>query len=438
MRPSSPRPHGGTSGDRPRLGDDRTIADSYFRPITDRGRPAYAGGVHETAATERLDSRTVLLLVVMVVALTIVDVVLGRTLFRTTTPALAADAAVALAVLIAGRHLFAASLLAAAASAAVSIAVSVDPLNHWALSEGIIDGNFLVGLGAWPGIGELAGMAVLCAMAIRYRPPAEAALAAIAYGGALLAIVGWRQQGLYGGLFLLILSAAFAATVATGAYSHSIEQCRAEDARATRQSERDAIARELHDLVAHHVTGIVVQAQAARLVAAERPDITANALSSIERAGADALSSMRAMVGALRADRGAAPIAPTATLDDLRQLATSGSIALPVGVSLDSAAERLPSSVLASLHRIAIEALTNARRHGAGATTVDVAVACGPQHVTLSVTNDGAVVTDRQQGFGLIGIAERVAALGGRFEAGPRPTGGWAVTAVLPTTHADN
>jgi hypothetical protein len=68
---------------------------------------------------------------------------------------------------------------------------------------------------------------------------------------------------------------------------------------------------------------------------------------------------MRAMVGTLRADGSDAPIAPTATLDDIRQLATSGSIAPPVVVSLDSAAERLPSSVMASLHRIAIEALTN-------------------------------------------------------------------------------
>jgi len=346
-------------------------------------------------------------------------------------PALVADAAVALAVLIARRHLLAATLFAAAASAAVSGAVA-----EWA-REGIIHGNWIVGLGALPGIAELAGMAVLCAMAIRYRPTAEAALAATAYGGALLAIVGWRQQGLHGDLFLLVLGVAFAVTIATGVYMRSIEQRRAEVARATRQSERDAIARELHDVVAHHVTGIVVQAQAARLVAAARPDVTANALSSIERAGADALSSMRAMVGALRADPGDAPIAPTATLDDIRQLATPASVALPVVVSLDSAAERLPSSVIASLHRIAIEALTNARRHGTGATTVDVAVACGPQHVTLSVTNDGAVVTDRQQGFGLVGIAERVAALGGQFEACPRPTGGWAVTAVLPTSHLD-
>jgi signal transduction histidine kinase len=394
--------------------------------------------VNETAATERLDRRTVSLLLVTVVALTIVDAVLGQTLFQTMVPALVADAAVALAVLIARRHLLTATLLATAASAAVSRAVSDHSLNQWALREDIIYPNWLVGLGAWPGIGELTGMAVLCAMAIRYRPTAEAVLAAIAYAGALLAIVGWRQQGLWGNLFLLVLGVAFAATVAAVLSSRSIEQRRADEARATRQSERDAIARELHDLVAHHVTGIVVQAQAARLVADTRPDVTANALSSIERAGADALSSMRAMVGALRADRDDAPIAPTATLDDIRQLATSRSIALPVVVSLDSTAERLPSSVMASLHRIAIEALTNARRHGTGATTVDVAVACGPQDVTLSVTNDGAVVTDRQQGFGLVGITERVAALGGQFEAGPRPTGGWAVTAVLPTSHLDN
>jgi signal transduction histidine kinase len=391
--------------------------------------------VNETAATERLDGRTVLLLFVAVGALTLVDAVLGRTLFDTMVPALVADAAVASAVLIARRHLLAAVLLAAAASIAVSSAVADHTLNQWALRADIIEVNWFVGLGALPGIAELAGMAVLCALAIRHRPADEAALAALAYGGALTAIARWRQQGLYGGLFLLILGVAFAVTVAAGVYARSIEQRRTEHARAARQSERDAIARELHDLVAHHVTGIVVQAQAARLVAATRPDVTADALSSIERAGADALSSMRAMVGALRADRGDAPIAPTATLDDIRQLATSGGTALPVRVSLDPAAEGLPGSVMASLHRITLEALTNARRHGTGAGTVDVAVDCGPQHVTLSVTNDGAVVTDRQRGFGLVGIAERVAALGGQFEAGPRPTGGWAVTAVLPTSH---
>ena len=397
--------------------------------------------MNATTHPDRLDSGTVLLLLATVVALSVVDAVLGRTLLETTLPALVADAAVALAVLLAPRSVLAAMLLATAASAAVSFAVSGVlslSLTNWALRADLISGNRIVGLGAWPGLGELAGMAVLCAMAIRRLPTAEAALAAIAYGGALSALVSSRQQGRYGDLFLLSLGVAFAATVATGVYARSVEKRRAEHARATRQSERDAIARELHDLVAHHVTGIVVQAQAARLVAAERPDVTANALSSIERAGAEALSSMRAMVGALRADSDDVPIAPTATLDDIRRLATSGTVSLPVVVSLDSDAERLPSSVMASLHRIAIEALSNARRHGNAATAVDVAVACGPEHVTLSVTNDGAVVTNRHHGFGLVGIAERVAALGGYFEAGPRSSGGWAVTAVLPASPRDH
>lgn len=393
--------------------------------------------MNETAAAGRLDDGTVLLLFVTVVALTVVDAVLGRTLFETTVPALVADVAVASSVLLARRSVLAATVFAAAASAAVSFAVSgvlLPSLTNWALRERLISGNRIVGLGAWPGIGELAGLTVLCALAIRYRPAPEAILATLAYGGALSALVSSRQQGLYGDLFLLILGVAFAATLATAMYSRSIEQRRVEIARATRQSERDAIARELHDLVAHHVTGIVVQAQAARLVAGTRPDVTANALSTIERAGADALNSMRAMVGALRANGDDTPIAPTATIDDIRRLATTDIIGLPVAVSLDSVAEQLPSSVMASLHRIAIEALTNARRHGIGATTVDVAVVCGPDHVRLSVTNDGAVVTDRQHGFGLVGIAERVAALGGQFSAGPRSTGGWAVTAVLPAS----
>ena len=137
--------------------------------------------MNETAATVRLDGRTVVLLLVTVVALAVVDAVLGRTLVETTVPALVADAAVALAVLVARRHLFAATLLAAAASVAVSGAVADDSLNQWAVRENIITGNFIVGMGAWPGIGEFAGMAVLCAMAIRYRTTAEAALAAIAY-----------------------------------------------------------------------------------------------------------------------------------------------------------------------------------------------------------------------------------------------------------------
>src|SRR5690606_21285011 len=107
---------------------------------------------------------------------------------------------------------------------------------------------------------------------------------------------------------------------------------------------------------------------------------------------------------------------------------------LPVALDLDPAADRLPGAVIASLHRITLEALTNAQRHATGATSVDVTIACEPQQVVLTVVNDGDVVTERRQGYGLVGIAERVAALGGHLEAGPRAGGGWTVTATLPTT----
>jgi hypothetical protein len=127
--------------------------------------------VNDTTATERLDGRTVLLLLATVLALTIVDAVLGRTQFETMVPVVA-DAAVLLAVVIARRHLLAATLLAAGASAAVSGAVADASLNQWALREDIIEGHWIAGLGALPGVGELAGMAVLCALAIRYRPTA--------------------------------------------------------------------------------------------------------------------------------------------------------------------------------------------------------------------------------------------------------------------------
>jgi signal transduction histidine kinase len=410
----------------------RWIVGSYFRPIPGGGPPTYADKVHDTTATERLDGHTASLLVVTVVALTVVDVVLARALLGSTAVVLLADVGVISAVLIARHNLLAATLLAAVVSATMSAAVSQPTFSEWGLDAGLIDVNRFVGAGALPGIGELAGLAVLCALAIRHMAQAQAGLATAAYGGAVLAIVGWRQHGEYQGLFLLTLGVAFAATVATGLSLRTTEERRAEAARATRQSERDAIARELHDLVAHHVTGIVVQAQAARLVAAGRPDVTASALSSIEQAGTEALSSMRAMVGALRADRGEAPMAPTATLDDIRRLATSSPGAMSVVVMIDAAAEQVASSVTASLHRIAIEAVTNARRHARDATNVQLAVTCGPGQVVLSVSNDGAVVEERQRGFGLMGIAERVAALGGRFEAGPRPAGGWLVTVVLP------
>ena len=108
-------------------------------------------------------------------------------------------------------------------------------------------------------------------------------------------------------------------------------------------------------------------------------------------------------------------------------------------VSIDSNASRLPAEVMASVHRIAREAVTNARRHAAGATGIELQVTCTRGLVRLQVSNDGAPVPAARTGgpgFGLTGMAERAAALGGRFAAGPLANGGWRVRAELPAQPA--
>jgi signal transduction histidine kinase len=183
------------------------------------------------------------------------------------------------------------------------------------------------------------------------------------------------------------------------------------------------------------VTGIVVQAQAAQLVADDQPDAARRALDRIARAGGDAMAAMRAMVGALREESTDEELDPTASIDDLRAMAATKPHErgqLPVRLAIDPQAAALPETVLASIHRIAREAVTNARRHSVGATNIDIDVRCTDGLVHLVVRNDGSQVTRSSGGFGLRGMAERAAAMGGEFEAGPLPDGGWRVAADLP------
>ena len=183
------------------------------------------------------------------------------------------------------------------------------------------------------------------------------------------------------------------------------------------------------------MTGIVVQAQAAQLVAAQQPDAAQRALDRIARAGGEALAAMRAMVGALRDESAGDELVPTASLDDLRAMAEGRHPErgeLPVRLAIDDRAATLPDTVIASVHRIAREAVTNARRHSVGATNIDIDVRCDDGVVHLLVINDGGPVSRSPGGFGIRGMAERAAAMGGDFDAGPLPDGGWRVAADLP------
>ncbi len=200
-----------------------------------------------------------------------------------------------------------------------------------------------------------------------------------------------------------------------------------------RSREREEFARELHDTVAHHVSAIVIQAQSGRVVAARSPAAAVRALEGIEEEGARTLESMRAMVGALRGGTAGVPLSPQGGVAGLERL-TRASGGPRIDLRLDGALDGLPPALDAAVYRIVQESVTNAVRHAVGATAVVVRVAADPDRVRVSIRDDGAGPGRGQSrdGYGLTGLRERAAMLGGLLEAGPCPDGGWSVEAELP------
>lgn len=208
---------------------------------------------------------------------------------------------------------------------------------------------------------------------------------------------------------------------------------RARELEGVRLREREQFARDLHDTVAHHVSAIAIQAQAGTAVAPTDPDAAAEVLRVIEGEASRTLDEMRSMVGVLRrADD--AELAPTPGVDDVRRLARTDAAGLTVDVRVEGDADTLPPAVGAAVFRIAQEAVTNARRHAHDATRVEVRVEVDAAGVRLEVRDDGRPAASVPPGYGITGMAERAALLGGTCVAGPA-TGdgaGWVVTAVLP------
>jgi signal transduction histidine kinase len=198
-----------------------------------------------------------------------------------------------------------------------------------------------------------------------------------------------------------------------------------------RLREREQLARELHDTVAHHVSAIVIRAQAGRVVAPSDPGAAVDALSIIEAEASRTLAEMRVMVAGLRADEAAA-LAPQPGVADLEQLARSTGHRLLVDVDLSGDLDDLGPSVGAALYRIAQESITNAVRHARDATRIDLRVAGDDDCVRLTIRDDGEAGSTGPVGYGLVGMTERATLLGGSFEAGPGPDRGWTVEAVLP------
>ncbi|GAB3450332.1 hypothetical protein GCM10027570_25400 [Streptomonospora sediminis] len=214
------------------------------------------------------------------------------------------------------------------------------------------------------------------------------------------------------------------------------EQRRSHVARA-RQEERLAVARDLHDEVAHQITGIVVQVQALQHISDSAPGRAQSALPEIERSAAQALASMRRLVSALRVPDAAAPVDGNDAATALQNLQQTSAPGRPrVDVVLAGPVADLPTDVGAALVRISQEAVTNAVRHARDATRIAVDVAAGPGQVSLEVRDNGRGGASSFRGgggHGLVGMAERARLVGGEATAGPAREGaGWRVRAELP------
>ncbi|MGX1562706.1 sensor histidine kinase [Streptomyces sp. NPDC055506] len=299
------------------------------------------------------------------------------------------------------------------------------------------------------GPGEVVILLSLLFIAVRHCPWPWALLCGVLDGVALLLLPVRYFRSLQDEVlaFAVIGLVLIGLTAGLAAYLRSLDYRRTVAVSETRRGERVAIAADLHDFVAHHVTGILVQTQVARMMADRQPQEDLDpVLAGIERAATEALASMRRTVGVLRdtgpeaADR--RPVGDLAGISDL-----VARFASPVQKSVlhrdPAVSDDLPHEVQAAAFRVVQEALTNVRRHAADATRVTVRLACPGDRLEVTVTDDGHGGTQLPEaahggGFGLVGLTERVTALGGELRAGPRggPAGevgaGWQVRAVFP------
>jgi len=349
----------------------------------------------------------------------------------------------------------------------------------WLLTAVLVAGALVEGVLRTdvPGKGVWVPIAVLLAVALLWRRtrPLPAVAVTFATTSVVTLVLGGEQSGLYtmaaalllpyalfrwgsgrevvlGAGFLLIGLGVAAATsgsvpdavagatvlsssVALGLAVRFRAGARARELDQVTLLERERLARDLHDTVAHHVSAMAIRAQAGLATAATRPEAAVEALRLIEAESARTLVEMRAIVRALRRDRPPDPAHPGSNpgIADVRALAGAGSGGPRVDVAV-SGVDDLGPAVGAAVYRLAQESVTNAVRHARGATRVEVRVTADDRSVHLRVSDDGDVGHARAPapGYGILGMIERADLLGGRCAAGPDPSGGWTVTAVLP------
>jgi signal transduction histidine kinase len=296
-----------------------------------------------------------------------------------------------------------------------------------------------------PPMGENGlGVVLACAVGLEICYMAATRTRAVSVTGAAMVGAALLIPGA-GGLDLATLrgGAAFA-TIIAWLIGNSIRQAqaraelvRAQAAAQAAMAERLRIARELHDIVAHSIGIIAIQAGAGRRVFDARPAQARDALAAIEATSRETLSGLRRMVTGLRRAEpepgpGQAPLGPAPGLADIERLAV---MTLDAGVQVDvdwhASPEPLPADIDMSAFRIIQEAVTNVVRH-AGTDRCRVSIDQQDGQLSIEVTDSGRGGGGAGTGYGITGMRERAALLGGDFSAGPRPGGGFRVAARLP------
>lgn len=270
----------------------------------------------------------------------------------------------------------------------------------------------------------------------RYRNLALVSVAAAAL--LIIATIGDNLPRLGSGSLVFLL----VALIGLGANAIYTWQQRAQAVRREREAstrlaleqERARLARELHDVVGHNVSVMIIHAGAARKMLDLDPDQAREALLAVEAGGRAAMTELRQVIGVLTVEGDDADLAPQPGLKQLPGLAARvRDTGVPVTLAIDGTFDALPAGVELAAYRVVQEALTNAVKHAAGAA-VAITISGTPEELRVEVTDTGgsAAAATSGSGRGLTGLRERLAAYGGTLTAGRRPTGGFRVVAVTP------
>ena len=307
-------------------------------------------------------------------------------------------------------------------------------------------------------VGSDVALLVLIYTVAAYRPRRDSAVVLALYSaGSIIAAITWGPvRGidlveLIGFVSVLFFGSAVIAWVLSDSMRYRRGYYAALEDRAARleaerhaqagiaaAAERARIARELHDVVAHHVSVMVVQADGARYALRADPGRAEAALDAISGTGRQALAEMRRLLGVLRASGDQAALAPVPGLGELRELLDQARAAgLEVSYTLTGNPRPLSEGAELAAYRVVQESLTNTRKHAGLAASACVTLRYEPAGLTVEITDDGiAGPAGDTGGHGLAGMRERIAMYGGTVQAGRLPGGGFAVTAHLPCPNA--